>query len=279
MSKKTPILFLALLFIFALSWPQLRAQSGTVKSQFTETPKRIDGQDDDWEGAGFFSFKEANVDYALANDNSHLYLILVFHDRAGLSTIEGTGVKIYISQAGKKNKDIAFHFKREQVSAEEAVSRLESLGEVLPEEVKAQILEKKVFAFYEGAPVGKKLKSDLERIKGQKIEVPIFRYQKSRDKVIYEFRIPLQLSSALAPILQPGKSFNVGFDWGGLTDEMKRAIMEKRAEVSPRRPAIEGGVSEESGAIASRDSGGVDFGGKSPKKFNFWFTAELAEAK
>jgi hypothetical protein len=188
-------------------------------------------------------------------------------------------MKIYISQPGKKNKDIAFHFKREQVTAEEAIARLESFGEVLPEEVKAQILEKKVFAFYEGAPVGKKLKSDLEKIKGQKIEVPIFRYQKSRDKVVYEFRIPFQLSPALPPILQPGKSFNLGLDWGGLTDEMKRAIMEKRAEVSPRRPAIEGGVSEESGAIASRDSGGVDFGGKSPKKFNLWFTAELAEAK
>jgi len=277
MRRKSLTFGLALLLVLAFGFLLMMAQTGPVKSQFTETPKKIDGQIDDWEGANFQNFKEANVDYAVANDDSHLFIVLVFHDREGMSTIEGTGVKVYISQPGKKNKDVAFHFRREQVQAEEAIARLESFGEKLTEEIKAQIREKKGFVFYEGAPVGKKIKAELEKIKGQRIEIPIFRYLRGRDKTVYEFRIPLQLNPALAPILEPGKPYNLGLEWGGMTDAMKRALMEKAAQVGEPKSALEGGDREDSGAIP-RDRDSLN-GGKGPKKFNLWILCQLAGAE
>jgi len=92
-------------------------------------PKQVDGQDNDWADGSFLNFKSADVDYAVANDGDHLYLIFIFKDKKdkqGMSTIEVTGVKIYLSEAGKKNKDVAFHFQKKLVKAEETIARLES---------------------------------------------------------------------------------------------------------------------------------------------------------
>lgn len=264
-------------------------QEKAYQSQAVTGPRQIDGRADDWEGANFVNFKKAGVDYAVAHDAEHLYLILVFNTKEGLSSADQGGVFIYLSQAGKKSKDIGYHFVRKMVSAEEAIARLESYGDSLTEERKAQIRERKMFAFYEGEPVGKKFKADLQKIKGQKFEPAVFRarVEQSRrssgaaapgqdgfQKAVFEFRIPLRPSPGLPPLLEPGKPINLGIEWGGLTEEMKKEIMARRAESATRAAATDSRmvVSGDEPSEGGFDRGGGELDMKNlPKKFNFWF--------
>jgi len=111
------------------------------------------------------------------------------------------------------------------VTAEEAIVRLESYGESLTEEHKAQIRERKMFVLSEGEPVGKKFQADLKKIKGQKFEPAVFRARVEQarrapgpaaqgqggfQKAVFEFRIPLRPSPALPQLLEPGKPINLG---------------------------------------------------------------------
>ncbi|MCX8161092.1 MAG: hypothetical protein N3G18_09240 [Candidatus Saccharicenans sp.] len=282
-------LFLLLLGLFISTG----AQEQAYRSQALTAPKQMDGQENDWEGANFVNFKKAGVDYALAHDSEHLYLILVFKNRDGLSTAEEGGVFIYLSQPGKKSKDFGYHFVRKMVSAEEAIARLESYGESLTEERKAQIRERKMFAFYEGEPVGKKFKADLQRIKGQRFEPAVFRARLERakrgpgpvvqgqdgfQKAVFEFRIPLRPSPALPALLEPGKPINLGIEWGGLTEEMKKEIMAKRAAAATRATATDSRmvVSGDEPSEGGFDRGGGELDMKNlPKKFSFWFSLQL----
>lgn len=280
-----PIFSLLLLGFFVLA----AAQEKAYKSQLISEPRQIDGQANDWEGASFVNFKKANVDYALAHDDEHLYIVMIFNDRESLSTAEQTGVFIYFSQAGKKNKDYGYHFIRKIISADEAIARMESYGELLSEERKAQIREKKMFAIYVGEPVGKQFLADLQKIKGQKFEPAVFRSQvpQSRrapgaaarqsggfQKAVFEFRIPLRPSPALPPLLEPGRPINLGVEWGGMTEEMKKNLMARRAEEATRTTgtdsrageseegSTEGGIDRRAGELRFREI---------PRKFNFWF--------
>lgn len=267
------------------------AQSKAYRIQAISEPIQVDGQENDWQGINFSSHEKLNLDYALASDNAHLYLILVFKNPQELSTAEQTGIQLFFSQAGKKNKDIGFHFIRKIVSAEEAIARLESYGQVLTEEQKNQIREKKMFTFYEGEPVGKKFKQDLKKSEGQKFEPAIFRYkitgqrrmaaaaapgQQSNFKAVFEFRIPIKPAQNLQPLLEPGKPVNFGLEWGGLTDEMKADIMARRAAAATRATGMDSEmvVSGEDPREGGFDRGAGDIGLKNlPKKYNFWFEA------
>ncbi|MDI6699027.1 MAG: hypothetical protein QME85_08835 [Candidatus Saccharicenans sp.] len=284
------IILSALCFLLLGLFISATAQEKTYKSQPVAEPKQIDAQESDWAGANFANFSKAGVDYAVAHDNNYLYLILVFNNKDGLSTAEEAGLFVYLSQAGKKNKDTGYHFIRKTVTADEAILRLESYGETLSEERKAQIREKKMFVFYEGQPVGKKFLAELKKISGQKFEPAIFRCRvpQSRrapgpaaqqsgafQKAVFEIRIPLRPSPALPPLLEPDRPINLGLEWGGLTEEMKRDLMARRAAAATRA------TGSDSRMVVSGDEpseGGFDRGGGEldmknlPKKFNFWFS-------
>lgn len=263
------------------------AQEKAYQSQPVTEPKQIDGQEGDWEGANFVNFKKAGVDYAVAHDSEHLYLLLVFNTEEGLSTADQGGVFIYLSQAGKKSKDVGFHFIKKVITAEEAIARMEALGDKLTEERKAQIREKKMYNLYEGEPVGKKFKADLQKVKGQRFEPAIFRGrveqarrgsaapgQAGFQKAVFEFKIPLQPSPGLPPLVEPGKPINLGIEWGGLTEEMKKELMTRRAEAATRATGTDSRmvVSGDDPSEGGFDRGGGELDRKTlPKKFNFWF--------
>ncbi|MCR4410565.1 MAG: hypothetical protein QHH43_09075 [Candidatus Saccharicenans sp.] len=285
MKKKTifPALCLLMLGLFISA----AAQEAAYKSQAVTEPKQIDGQPVDWEGANFVNFKKAGVDYAVAHDSGHLYLILVFNTEEGLSTADQGGVFIYLSQGGKKSKDVGFHFIKKVITAEEAIARMEALGDKLTEERKAQIKERKMYNLYEGEPVGKKFKADLQKVKGQRFEPAIFRGRVERarggpaapgqagfQKAVFEFKIPLQPSPGLPPLVEPGKPINLGIEWGGLTEEMKKELMTRRAEAATRATGTDSRmvVSGDEPSEGGFDRGGGELDRKTlPKKFNFWF--------
>ncbi len=265
------------------------AQNQVYRSKNVTMPKQIDGQGQDWEGDNFLSFAKAGVDYSIAHDNKYLYLIMVFKNAEGLSTADRTGIYVYFSQAGKKKKDTGFHFQEKIVTAEEAIARLESYGEELSEERKNQIREKKMFIFFEGQPVGKDFKNELAKIKDQKIEPAIFRYKINRERgqprptgprgsgfqnAVFEFRIPLIVAPGLKPFLEPGKPVSVGIEWGGMTEEMKKEAMARRAAAASTATATDSSmvVSGDEPTERGLDRSPGEMNLKSvPKKFNFWF--------
>lgn len=289
MKKKA--IFPALCIIMLGLFMTVAAQEKAYQSQAVTEPRQIDGQAADWEGANFASFGKAKVDYAVAHDAEHLYLILVFNTEEGLSTADQGGVFIYLSQGAKKSKDVGFHFIKRVITAEEAIARMEALGEKLTEERKAQIREKKMYNLYEGEPVGKKFKADLQKIKGQKFEPAIFRgrVEQARrgpaapgqggfQKAVFEFKIPLRPSPGLPPLVEPGKPINLGIEWGGLTEQMKKDIMARRAESATRAMATDSRmvVSGDEPSEGGFDRGGGELDRKAlPKKFNFWFNLSL----
>lgn len=286
--RKKPLI-LVLVSGLLLSLLTLASAQQAYKSQLATEPRQIDGQENDWEGASFLNFKKAGVDYAAAHDGQHLYLVLVFHNEDGLSTADETGFYVYLSQAGKKNKDIGFHFIKKVISAEEAIARMEAMGETLTEERKAQIREKKMFALFEGKPVGKKFKAELQKIQGQKFEPAVFRGRVDRirrapgtaapgqsgfQKAVFEFRIPLRPSPALPPLIEPGQPINLGIEWGGMTEQRKQELMARRAAAATRAGATDSRmvVSGDEPGEGGFDRGGGEINFKNlPKKFNFWF--------
>ncbi len=273
----------------------LAAQEKVLRSQPVAEPRQVDGDEIDWQGTTFLNFSKAGVEYAVSHDRDYLYLILIFRKQEGLSTGEQTGVTVYISQPGKKNKDYGYHFVRRVVSAEEAIARMEAYGQTLTEEAKAQIRAKKVFAFYEGEPVGKKFKADLKKLEGQKYEPAIFRSRVFQErtaegpmsragaafqKAVFEFRIPLRPSPAMQPLIEQGKPIGLGIEWGGMTEKMKQELMARRAAEASRATAqdtrmVVSGEDPEAGGF-DRGAGELSFR-QVPKKFNFWFDLLLTE--
>lgn len=77
---------------------------------------------------------------------------------------------------------------------------------------------------------------------------------------------------------EPGKSLKIGFEWGGMTKEMRAALMRRRAAVASE--ASEGAKgfevrrdeSDEGPVIGSRD---IPFE-KGAKKYSFWVDVKLA---
>lgn len=95
-----------------------------------------------------------------------------------------------------------------------------------------------------------------------------------------EFRIPLARIG-----VQPGQTVKLGFDWGGMTNQILRDMMAGRADQSvaaaDRGVSAEGGwrdSSGEGGGEIRGMGGGVGEMGRNPryKKHAFWIDAKLA---
>ncbi|MDD8031893.1 MAG: hypothetical protein PHQ25_07845 [Acidobacteriota bacterium] len=270
--KKQAVIWFLLAVLYLA--PGLLSQALTSVSAVI--PKTIDGLVEDWEGVTFQNIKKANVDYAVANDDKYLYLGLIIGDPGRImreQNLKGiiTGITIYLSQTGKKNKDIGFFFVPRRLTGEEAISELETSGQKLSEEQKEKIRLAKFITFYNGEPVGKELKKRLSAARGQPIEKAIFRMSSTKESLIYEMRIPLKLAESLEPILQPGQSFNLGLEWGGKTVDLM-AMQYLQMELMRLWSALpEATVLPELGTQLTDLPTHTRF-----KQFNFWNEVQLA---
>ena len=73
-------------------------------------PIQIDGLDQEWQDAVFMVDKKSKAEYAMRNDGKNLYILFVFKDRQGRSSLDRTGMKIYFNLEGKKKKTEGIHF-------------------------------------------------------------------------------------------------------------------------------------------------------------------------
>ncbi|MDW7759492.1 MAG: hypothetical protein SCM96_02515 [Acidobacteriota bacterium] len=253
------------------------AADDTVLSGWASAPVRIDGAVEDWADADFYTEEKYGVDYAFKNDDKNLYIFFIFRDPQFLSSIDMTGMKVFYNLDGKKRKNIGLHFSRKQVPAEEIVARMEKEGDVLTEQQKAEMMAKKMFMLYDAEVIS--AKRQVATGGQDDSQPPNFRYARGQDKsVAYEFRIPLSQAEHAGGLgVQPGQALTLGFEWGGTTPEIQKAMMARRAEASSRASgaatSMEGTMRDGEARAGDSSAGGFQAG---PKRYNFFVDIKLA---
>lgn len=277
MSRRTIVSAIAACALIGSTAVVGHAKDPVVASVWAAAPPAIDGAVQDWSDAAMQVYKAANLQYAVRNDGRNLYLLLVFNDREGLTTIENTGLTVYYTAGDKKKEDLGVHFVRKQMATDALIAEMEKRGEALPEDKKAELRQRPAYTVFSADPINKKnLPAPADPAAAT--EPPMFRYAPQGRTVAYELRIPLSRTNQPAGVgAEPGGAMKIGFEWGGMTPEMRAAMMARRAESSTQ-------ASQGATAMTVRDEGGDGGGGaggdrpfqRSPKKFSFWVDLTLA---
>jgi hypothetical protein len=245
-----------------------------VQSTWTASPLQIDGQSEDWTGDAVTSEKGLGVDYAFRNDGRDLYVLLIFKDPKFLSSIDMTGITLYPNTLGKKDKDWGVKFIKKTVSGAQLIEYMEKMGQPLSEERKEELKDKPQFIVFEATAVNKKAEEIFPAGPVQDIDLPGFRIGRQENMVLYEFRIPL-VSREVHPAgigTEPGKDIKIGFEWGGLTKEMREAMR-------GRARGTQTGADMAKETTTGTYEGALSTGPAGPKKYSFWVDVKLAQAQ
>jgi hypothetical protein len=250
-----------------------------AKSTWAGSPARIDGMKTEWDSSVLNAHKKTKVDYAFMNDEKNLYILFVFKNPKYLSSIGFTGMNVWFNQSGKDEKDSGIKFLKKKITADEYIAFLESEIGTVPEEKKTQIRQNPSYIMFDHQVMTKDEESSKEG-EAQRMKGVHYREGQLQKSVLFEFMIPLQGIAELAVDagVEPGKSMNVGFEWGGATKEIKEAIAsqttaEKSKAQADRATSLKGERSKSVG----------DFGDlarmrrKLPKKYDFWVKLTLAQ--
>jgi hypothetical protein len=270
-TAKILLIMLAVGSIFIIS----TAKDKVVNSTWCPAPLQIDGAGADWQGLPTTFEKKVQVDYAFMNDANYLYVLFIFKDSQYLSSINQTGMTIYFNVAGKKKKDYGIKFIQKRISAQQYIAMLEKQKGPLSDADKNNILTNPNYVIYDANVINKKAKENAAETPSD-ARVAVYRIQQDQEKnVAIEFAVPLARAAELAPGIgtEPGKQIKVGFEWGGMTEAMKQARMNRFKSQSERSAAT---VSEQP-AGGTRAS--TARGRRSPKKYDFWVDVQLANKK
>jgi hypothetical protein len=270
---KTLSLFLLVFTITFFSF----SKEKTIASNWVAAPLSIDGSNEDWADVNFNFEKKVSVDYAFKNDAENLFVLFMFKDPKYLSSINATGMTIWFNTEGKKKQHYGLKFARQRVKADAFISILEQRRGTLSEEEKNKIRANPNYFLHNAQVINKKSKSSSQAPPSEGVIPAIFRAQKQKETIVYEFAIPLKRATELAPGIgtEPGKTVKVCFEWGGMTKEMKEARMKRLARASESRPP----TSNRAGGSWSK---GSSYGSSMPrvgqgaKKYSFWVDVQLA---
>jgi hypothetical protein len=231
----------------------------------------IDGADSDWGNASYVEAEDGAISYAFANDAKNLYVLLLIKDPQYKSSIEQTGVSVYFNAEGKKKTGYGILFNKIMIKPDEYIALVEKQNP-LTDEQKTQIRSKPGYYLYHHEVIGKK-KSEALAPEGP-VQPAVYKYAAKGGMMIYEFLIPLvRADENLAGVgVQPGQTVMVGLEYGGMTDEMRKA--------RNRQTGGAGIANEQMTQEAMRNNIIGSTGGKTPKKYTLWSLVQLAaEAK
>jgi len=248
-----------------------------VPSAWATTPIQIDGQIEDWTGAALATEKGIGVDYAFRNDGRGLYVLVIFKNPKSLSSIDLTGLTLYASTTGKKDKDFGVRFIKKTVTGAQLIEYMEKMGQPLAEERKAEIQDKPQLILFTATAVNKKGDEVFPSGPVQNIDLPGFRLGRQEDAVLYEFRVPL-VSRDVHPTgigAEPGKDVKIGFEWGGMTKEMREAM---RGQARGTRTGADANQDMEETTTGTY-LGSTPSGPSGPKKHSFWVDVKLAQGQ
>jgi hypothetical protein len=280
MFRKLNVFILALAALVAFSASAFSKEK-VVESQWTPRPIMIDGALQDWEDVTPILDAGSKARYALKNDGRNLYIILVLSGDLSKTTIDYTGIQIFLTAGEKKSKDFGFLFLKKQITADELLATLEKKGPALSAERKAEIRKQKTYVQFSEEPIRPK-KAAAAPVPAAEAEQPVFRAAAQGAATIYEFKIPLsRINPPGGAGVEPGQSVMVGFEWGGMTKEIMKNVMADRAGSGSVARQSQG--SSDSGFSDTSGDGGGDGGSfadfnRDPrfKKHSFWLTAKLA---
>jgi len=264
------------------------AKKKVLPGNWAEKPVVLDGQNSDWQDVALLKHKKMKVEYGFQNDGDYLYALFIFHDMQFMSSINSTGMTMWLSPKMKKNRKYGIKFQRRMITPDHFIAILERQHGPLPEAKKNEIKQKKSYTIYQNGVVNKG--SDVPvPIKVASAQAPAFKVKNSPQAVVFEFKIPLKnLEGQVVGIgAEPGGDIMVGFEWGGMTKEMKARMRKKRGYSGS---SAHGGVSTsmpgsgESGAIGSESDMTPSTAGRfrglgGPKKYNIWAPINLAVKK
>lgn len=245
--KRSMILTLIALAVVAVPAP---AKDEAVQSLWTSAPVKIDGLAQEWNDATPIFDKNSGAQYALKNDGHDLYIVMVLR---GESTIKYTGMKIFASAAAEKRTDVGILFIQKNMTADELIASLEKKGQTLTEDQKAEIRKRPTHPVFLEEPI---LPKGAPAPAGQ-LEPAQFRSMEGKGSAaVYEFKIPL--SRIAGGPVQPGADIKLGFEWGGMTKEIRKNIMADRAASGAvaRQGEVDISVRDDSG---EGGGGGPDF--------------------
>jgi len=258
-----------------------------LDSAWASEPVKIDGLDQDWQGAAFLTDGGSKAQYALKNDGKNLYIIFLFKDPMSPSTIEFTGLKIFFGAEGKKSKDRGVHFVKKNVTADGLIAYLEKKGEALTDARKAELRQRAEYTLFEADVINAK-KAPAPADPAVTNDPPVFNARSQGRALVYEFRIPLSRTNQPGGLgAEPGQTLKLGFEWGGMTREILKSMMAGQAGRggTSRGPGLSGSV-----AGTRDESGGIGEGGdptdslagyqRDPRTrlHAFWIDVKLAEA-
>lgn len=269
---KTVLLFFMIAMLSFLGFSKDKG----LKSNWTSTPVKIDGFNDDWSGVTLALEKKVKVDYAFKNNAENLYVLFIFKDPKYLSSIGATGMTLWFNFEGKKKKNYGIKFIQKKIPPQALIDRLEKDKGPLPEEEKKRIQANPSYLVNDTEIINKKAKSSPQPSEKKEGKAAAFRFMKQESAMVFEFAIPLKNIADLGSGMEikPGDKVKVGFEWGGVTKEMKAAIKQRSAALERSRTSS----TDPSDNLASSGRSSVPMGVLSgPKKHDFWIDLQLAQ--
>ncbi len=275
--KKQLFFKIFLLFLFILTFSLLSfSKEEIIASKWVDFPLTIDGSNDEWNLDVLNFEKKVDVNYAFRNDAENLYVLFIFNDPQYLSSISATGMTLWFNTEGKKKKNFGLTFIKKQVSADAFISILEQQKGALSEEEKNNIRANPRYFLHNIKVVGKESVSISQQADSAEADVALFRSLRKENTVMYEFAVPLKRMPEQVHGIgtEPGKLVKVGFEWGGLTEEMKKARAE--GHEIPGTDAMRRGESAD--AWSKRSSGFSErSSSRRPVQYSFWVDVHLAK--
>ena len=281
------VLFLMMIFtVVTMSF----SKDETVDSKWVAAPPSIDGMNTEWGDVSLISYKKAKIDYAFMNDAENLFVLFIFRDPKFLSSIDWTGLTIWFSPQGEKEKDLGIKLLKKQISADDYIAILEKqVGQEMPEDRKAQIRQNKAYMMFEQQLINKKAEGYSKDAEPPKYQGAIFRNNVMDRAVIYEIAISLPKLAEAAPgyAIEPGKGVALNFEWGGATKEYKEALTRglAQSETSASAGQATGSLTGERGGGSLSDMdperGSVKMARmrrqlQQVKQYDFWVQLNLA---
>ena len=272
-------IILTVLTAAALTVPLAAADKKPVESLWTASPLIIDAKMDEWPVEVLTTNKNFEVSYAFQNDQNFLYCIFVFNNPRYVSSIEASGLTFWIHPE-KEKKAYGFRFYRKMVTPDQLIQTMEKGGTPLSEQKKTEIKSKPSYMLFACDVVDKKGNVVPHQPGTGNGTYRVARAQKS---MVFEYVIPLGLLvDAEQKPLNTAEVFKLGFEWGGMTEEMKK---QRAAEIGGQNVEARAGAAEMavSGGMGERGEGedrspAADLTGmrRGPKKYEFWIDLKLA---
>ena len=238
-----------------------------VLSAWIPVAPTIDGADSDWGNAALVDAEDGSIGYAFANDAKNLYILLVIRNPQYKSTIEQTGVNLYFNAEGKKKTGYGILFNKIMIKPDEYIALVEKQSP-LTDEQKTQIRSKPGYYLYHHEVIGRK-KANAAAPEGL-VQPAVYKYAAKGGMLVYEFLVPLvRANENLAGVgVEPGRTVMVGIEYGGMTEEMRKA--------RNRQTGSAGIANEQVATGRPSEIIGSTGGAKSAKKYTLWSLVQLA---